>query len=106
MRYHVDDRGRAGLRAHRSHTIVPLPPTGCLIADRRTPTVIHHRWNPGSELVAVAGATQTALTVDGVLIEGDHELVEVAADRSWTVHPDSFWQAHPLRGRHACGRGV
>ena len=96
MRYHVDDRGRAGLRAHRSHTIVPLPPTGCLIADRRTPPVIQHQWNPGSDLVAVAGATQTALTVDGELVDGDHDLIEVAAHRTWTVHPDSFWQAHPL----------
>jgi tRNA/tmRNA/rRNA uracil-C5-methylase (TrmA/RlmC/RlmD family) len=96
MRYRVDDRGSAGLRAHRSHTIVPLPSTGCLIADRRTPPVIQRQWNPGSELTAVAGARQIALTVDGELIDGDHQLVEVAAHRTWTVHPDSFWQAHPL----------
>jgi tRNA/tmRNA/rRNA uracil-C5-methylase (TrmA/RlmC/RlmD family) len=96
MRYHVDDHGRAGLRAHRSHTIVPLPPTGCLIADRRTPPVSQRQWNPGSDLLAVAGGTQTALTVDGELIGGDQQLVEVAAHRKWTVHPDSFWQAHPL----------
>ena len=96
MRYHVDDRGQAGLRAHRSHTIVPLPPTGCLIADRRTPPVNQRQWNPGSNLIAVASATQTALTVDGELIGGDHQLVEVAAHRTWMVHPDSFWQAHPL----------
>jgi tRNA/tmRNA/rRNA uracil-C5-methylase (TrmA/RlmC/RlmD family) len=96
MRYHVDDRGRAGLRAHRSHAVVPLPPTGCPIADRRTPPVIHRQWNPGSDLIAVAGATQTALTVDGELIGGDHQLVELAADRSWTVRPDTFWQAHSL----------
>jgi tRNA/tmRNA/rRNA uracil-C5-methylase (TrmA/RlmC/RlmD family) len=96
MRYHVDDRGRAGLRAHRSHTIVPLPSTGCLIADRRTTPVIQRQWNPGSDLTAVASATQTALTVDGELVAGDHDLIEVAAHRTWTVHPDSFWQAHPL----------
>lgn len=95
MRYHVDNSGRAGLRAHRSHRIMPLPAIGCLIAHPRTPNVVDHGWPPGSELVAVAGSTQAALTVDGVLVEGDHDLVEMAAGRSWTTHPDSFWQVHP-----------
>ena len=61
MRYHVDNSGRAGLRAHRSHRIMPLPAIGCLIAHPRTPNVVDHGWPPGSELVAVAGSTQAAL---------------------------------------------
>ena len=34
MRYQVDGAGRAGLRAHRSHELIPLRTSGCLIAHR------------------------------------------------------------------------
>jgi tRNA/tmRNA/rRNA uracil-C5-methylase (TrmA/RlmC/RlmD family) len=33
--------------------------------------------------------------VDGHLIDGDHDLLERAAGRSWTVHAGDFWQVHP-----------
>ena len=32
MRYVTDEDGRLGLRAHRSHRVVPLPEGGCRIA--------------------------------------------------------------------------
>jgi tRNA/tmRNA/rRNA uracil-C5-methylase (TrmA/RlmC/RlmD family) len=95
MRYHVDDRGRAGLRAHRSQAIVPLPINGCALADPRTPPVARRLWSPGAELVSAAGTTGTALMVDGQLIDGDHDLLERAAGRSWTVDAADFWQVHP-----------
>jgi len=65
MRYVTDEAGRVGLRAHRSHRVVPLPPGGCRIAA------------PG------------ALTGD----EGT--VAEVAAGRRWAVDAAGFWQVHP-----------
>jgi tRNA/tmRNA/rRNA uracil-C5-methylase (TrmA/RlmC/RlmD family) len=65
MRYVTDEAGRVGLRAHRSHRVVPLPPGGCRIAA------------PG------------ALTGDEGVV------AEVAAGRRWAVDADGFWQVHP-----------
>jgi tRNA/tmRNA/rRNA uracil-C5-methylase (TrmA/RlmC/RlmD family) len=95
MRYQVDDEGRAGLRSARSHAVVPLPEQGCPIAHRRTPSVVAHRWPPGSELIAVASADSAALLLDGRLQQGDAELSEQAAGRSWEVAASGFWQVHP-----------
>ena len=65
MRYVTDEVGRVGLRAHRSHRVVPLPPGGCRIAA------------PG------------ALTGDEGVV------TEVAAGRRWAVEAAGFWQVHP-----------
>ena len=95
MRYQVDDRGRAGLRAHRSQMIIPIPDAGCPIADRRTPTVADQSWPPGTELVAVAAADGPALVVDGQRRVGQGVVHERAAGRDWAVAVDGFWQVHP-----------
>ena len=95
MRYQVDDDGRAGLRAHRSHAVVPLPDDGCPIAHGGTPAVHRTTWEPGAELVAVAAADGPALLVDGRLREGRAEVAEQAAGRRWEVAADGFWQVHP-----------
>lgn len=84
MRYQVDDHGRAGLRRHRSHEIEPLPVGGCPIAHPATAAVVDRRWEPGAEILTVAGA------------ELDQpEVVERAAGRDWQLAYDGFWQVHP-----------
>lgn len=95
MRYHVDADGRAGLRAHRSRDLVLLPEGGCPIADRRTPAVVDRRWPAEAELVSAAAASGPALLVAGRLQQGESELTEQAAGRSWAVEADGFWQVHP-----------
>ena len=65
MRYTSDAHGQPGLRAHRSHRVIPLPPGGCRIAA------------PGA--------------LDG----SEGTVTEVAADRRWAVAADGFWQVHP-----------
>jgi tRNA/tmRNA/rRNA uracil-C5-methylase (TrmA/RlmC/RlmD family) len=95
MRYQVDDQGRAGLRAHRSQVIIPMPEAGCPIGDPRTPNVVDQSWPPGAELVAVAAADGPALLVDGQRRVGQGVLRERAAARDWAVAVDGFWQVHP-----------
>lgn len=84
MRYQVDDRGRAGLRRHRSHEIEPLPDGGCPIAHPTTPSVVGRVWEPGTEIHAVAGVEL-----------GESEVTEHAAGREWRLAADGFWQVHP-----------
>ncbi len=84
MRYQVDDRGRAGLRRHRSHEIEPLPEGGCPIAHPATPSVVGSSWEPGTEILAVAGIGLS-----------DTEVIQHAAGRDWRLAADGFWQVHP-----------
>lgn len=101
MRYLLD-HSRAGepvvgLRAHRSHQVIPLPDQGCLIADRRIANPgldLGSRELDGSELIAVAAERPTFL-LDGELTRGERELTECAAGRDWVVDADGFWQVHP-----------
>ncbi len=95
MRYHVDSEGRAALRAHRSHDLVPLPDGGCPIASPLTPDVTATTWPAGAELVAVAAADGPALLVDSRVRRGASAVNEQAAGRRWEVATDGFWQVHP-----------
>ena len=95
MRYQVDVGGRAAMRVHRSHDLVPLPPDGCLIAHASTPAVAGETWPAGAELVAVAADDGPALLVAGEPRIGGATVHERAAGRSWEVAADGFWQVHP-----------
>jgi tRNA/tmRNA/rRNA uracil-C5-methylase (TrmA/RlmC/RlmD family) len=95
MRYRVDAEGRAGLRVHRSHEVVPLPEGGCPIASPRSPQVTGERWPAGSELDAVAAADGSVLLVDRRVVSGPEAVTERAAGRSFAVSAGGFWQVHP-----------
>lgn len=94
--YAVDGRGRAGLRAHRSHEVVPVD--GCRIAhpEVRAARVEDGEW-PGatSVEVVVANTGERELVVDGEVVEGRRHVVEEAAGRRWRVSGGGFWQVHP-----------
>ena len=95
MRYHTDDQGHPGLRAHRSNRVVPLPSVGCLIASDRTPPVVGGRYPADVELLSAGSAEAGTLVVDGRRRSGPGELTERAAGRRWSVAADGFWQVHP-----------
>ena len=95
MRYQVDDHGRAGLRVHRSHEVIALPPEGCPIADPRTPEVTGRNWTPGFELIAAATSTGQTALFEARAARNQPPLAERAAGRDWRVAADGFWQVHP-----------
>jgi len=95
MRYQVDEAGRAGLRGHRAHEVVPLPAEGCLIASERTAPVVGQAWPAGAELVSAGSADATTLLINGRVESGPAVLDERAAGRDWQVPADGFWQVHP-----------
>lgn len=87
-----------GMRAHRSHRLVPLPEQGCLIAAPGTPS-------PGrlEELAARATGDEIRVVVPSrgeplaiTSREQGAELVEeVCGSRRYQVRADGFWQVHP-----------
>jgi tRNA/tmRNA/rRNA uracil-C5-methylase (TrmA/RlmC/RlmD family) len=94
--------GRAGLRAHHSHRVVPLE--DCPIAvPGELDDVLARRWRPGSELeVTSDGDGHTHVrelsTVRGKVrarqLSGG-VAVQHAAGRDWRLDAHGFWQVHP-----------
>ena len=93
VRYAVDETGQAGLRQHRSHTVVPVD--WCRIAH---PLVVEARvpersW-PAASAVEVAASVATGESVVRAEDE-DASVTEVVAGRQFRVGVGGFWQVHP-----------
>ncbi|MCY7343337.1 MAG: TRAM domain-containing protein [Pseudonocardia sp.] len=88
VRLAVDGGGRAGLRAHRSHDVLPI--ADCPLAPAGTlPPVLSHHFDPEEDVEVAADA-------DGVVHVGnDGPVVQRAAGREWRLSPGVFWQVHP-----------
>jgi tRNA/tmRNA/rRNA uracil-C5-methylase (TrmA/RlmC/RlmD family) len=96
----VDANGRAGFRAYRSHTVVPVP--ACpLAAPGSLEAVLTRRWRPGAELEVVAddsGQVHVAQLRPGrppTQVRGSGRIVRHAAGRRWELSAHGFWQVHP-----------
>lgn len=107
VRLAVDEAGRAGLRAHRSHDVLPI--ADCPLAPAGSlPPVLEHAFEPGGE-VEVASDADGLLhvdapgphaggfpgSVDGSGSAGGAPVVQRAAGREWRLSPGVFWQVHP-----------
>ncbi|MCW0211886.1 MAG: TRAM domain-containing protein [Pseudonocardia sp.] len=94
LRLAVDDEGTPGLRAHRSHEVVPI--SDCLLApEGLLDDVLGSPYPPGDEV-------DVALDADGVRHIGVVSTagrgggsVQRAAGREWELSPGAFWQVHP-----------
>jgi tRNA/tmRNA/rRNA uracil-C5-methylase (TrmA/RlmC/RlmD family) len=99
VEFAVDVDGRAGLRQHRSHAIVPL--TDCLIADQRVidSGVLETTWTGCTGVDAVA-ADEPADAVLVALPDGRVPTVVQRVDTpEWSgefrISARGFWQVHP-----------
>lgn len=98
IRYAVDRRGHAGLRASRSHRVVPVDE--CLLAtpEVRALPVTGRRWPPGAEITAVAASSGESAILrhrPNRQVSGTPELTERVAGREFAVPAGAFWQVHP-----------
>ena len=107
----VDESGRAGLRRHRSHDVVPIEE--CLIAHPDLPRVLDRTWDSESveaivsssgERLLVTDATipdeveravDGVVAVDGTVRGGRGALTEQVHDTAMRVSGSGFWQVHP-----------
>jgi tRNA/tmRNA/rRNA uracil-C5-methylase (TrmA/RlmC/RlmD family) len=88
VRLAVDEQGRAGLRAHRSHDVLPI--ADCPLTPPGTlPPVLEHGFEPATEV-------EVAVDADGLVHIGDDgPVIQRAAGRQWELSPGVFWQVHP-----------
>ena len=94
MRYAVEG-GRIGLRARRSHEVVELPDSGCLIAAPG-PDVEELKAlarTAGEQVEVVVAEDRTAVLVDGT--GGQEPVVQRVGKRSYRLSAAGFWQVHP-----------
>jgi tRNA/tmRNA/rRNA uracil-C5-methylase (TrmA/RlmC/RlmD family) len=99
VEFAVDDAGRAGLRQHRSHKIVPLD--DCLIADPRIveSDVLATVWT-GCDGVDAVAADEPAEAVLVPLPAGrEPRVVQRVVTPDWAgefrIGARGFWQVHP-----------
>lgn len=92
VRYTVDARGHAGLRAQQSHDVVALD--DCLIAmpDLGAP-VLASTWKGVDEVLAVQPQGRPVVLADAR--PGQARVTERAAGREWSFDATAFWQVHP-----------
>lgn len=111
MGWAVERNGRAGLRRHRSHEVVPVD--DCRIAHPDLPPVAAGTWQ-GEHVEAVVGSTGDRLLVldgppargtvdpdvgiagaDGRSVRGRSAVREQVHGRGFRVSGAGFWQVHP-----------
>ncbi|RSD08562.1 class I SAM-dependent RNA methyltransferase [Amycolatopsis eburnea] len=94
--------GRAGLRAHHSHRVVPLEK--CPIAvPGALDDVLARRWRPGTELEVTSDGDGTRHVRELSTVRGKVRArqlsggvaVQHAAGRDWRLDAHGFWQVHP-----------
>lgn len=100
VEFAVDGTGRAGLRAHRSHDVVPVE--SCLIADPRVLAtgVLGGHWSGEQAVDVVAPSTGETVVVPVPSGEAHVPVVteHVAGQRfsgDFEVSARGFWQVHP-----------
>jgi len=94
IQFAVDADGRAGLRAARSHRVVPID--RCLIATQaiNALNITMRPWPGASEVLAIAPVDGPALALADPR-PGEARVEERAAGRRWTFDATAFWQVHP-----------
>lgn len=89
VRLAVNDEGRAGLRAHRSHDVLPI--ADCPLVPPGVLAPVLATDFPLGDEVEVAVDAAGAVHVGA----GSGPVLQRAAGREWRLSPGVFWQVHP-----------
>ncbi|MGH3901770.1 MAG: class I SAM-dependent RNA methyltransferase [Pseudonocardiaceae bacterium] len=95
--------GRAGLRAHHSHRVIPL--SACPISvPGALDDVLARNWRPGSEIEVTSDDDARGHVRELNVVRGKRHsrqlkggaAVQRAAGRDWRLAAHGFWQGHPV----------
>jgi tRNA/tmRNA/rRNA uracil-C5-methylase (TrmA/RlmC/RlmD family) len=99
LRLGVTVDGRPGLRAHRSHEVLPVGDCPIAVTGALTP-LLGVPWRPGTELEVVRDVDGEVHVTEErgshrTLVRGSGRAHERAAGRDWELPSSAFWQVHP-----------
>jgi len=94
VRLAVDEVGAPGLRAHRSHDVLPIADCPIAPAGALEP-VLARRFAPGGEVEVTRDADGVVHVVPDPDGAPERRAVQRAAGREWALSPGTFWQVHP-----------
>ncbi len=95
MRYGVVD-GVVGLRARRTNQIVPLPPSGCMMAAAGpSPAQLNQLAAGASELSVVSSLDGITVLADARVVAGHSIIHERVGAQEFRLAASGFWQVHP-----------
>ncbi len=92
VRLAVDGQGRAGLRAHRSHDVLPI--ADCPLAPPGVLGPVLAQDHPAGGEIEVVVDADGVRHAHGSAVAGT-AAVQRAAGREWRLSPGVFWQVHP-----------
>jgi tRNA/tmRNA/rRNA uracil-C5-methylase (TrmA/RlmC/RlmD family) len=92
VRLHVDEAGRAGPYAARSHRVIPVTSLPLATAQVNLVAPLDRRFSPGTrvELVSAAGAKASVL----VGTRTSNVITEKVGNREFRLAENGFWQVH------------
>jgi tRNA/tmRNA/rRNA uracil-C5-methylase (TrmA/RlmC/RlmD family) len=97
VQFAVGVDGRAGLRKHRSHDVLPVE--RCPIAHPSLPDVTGERWPEANSVEAIVSGSGERLRIvtaaEETTYDGPRLLHERAIGRTFQVTGSGFWQVHP-----------
>lgn len=100
VRLAVDEEGRTGFRAHRSHRVIPVSDCPITVAGALD-EVTSREGRPGTEVEVTKDGTGTVHVFESAgneasrLVQGSGVAGETAVGRSWELAAGGFWQVHP-----------
>lgn len=105
VRLAVGADGRAGLRAHRSHEVIPIADCPLAPPGMLPPALARHY--PAGVSVDVerdaAGVTHVAVAAGAAPTgHGGVPVTRRAGGRDWALPPGAFWQVHPALADTLC----
>lgn len=94
MRYRISE-GRPALLGRRSHDLIALPETGCLVAAPG-PDMRHLAKLTGhGEVQVVVSDDGVSIVANGQVVTGPPVVHQSVAGHRFEVAADGFWQVHP-----------
>lgn len=91
MDFVADARGRLGLRAARSHTVIPLQACPLAVDSINTSEAFHQPWAAGSTVRVTQAKSGIAVLPEGAT---DMTVREQASGHAFDVAASGFWQVH------------
>jgi len=90
----IDGSGKAGFFSSRSHNSIQVDDCLTCVPELKLTEITSLNWQPNTKLEVSSNKSGDRIIVNGEVVEGPDNLVEVVGENSFQVSHSSFWQSH------------